>query len=142
MPNQTLNYLVDRTLTELNPNNSRIILIFFRILQIIREFFPNFFQNSFFLLSYRTEIFDPDNSESFPNQTRIIPELRIFDLTEPNPNNSFVTMRVQHVQFGPFELLKDFYIILKIKTYITNEKHTSPVFYDFTNFSNFMSNLR
>ena len=31
-------------------------------------------------------------SELYPNYTRIIPESRIFDPAEPNPNNSFVTM--------------------------------------------------
>ena len=63
------------------------------------EFLPNFmnysriFSRTFiFLLSCRTEISDPDNSEPFPNYTRIIHESRIFNLAELNPNNSFVTM--------------------------------------------------
>ena len=95
MPNRTPNYSVDRTLTELNPNNWRIL----RTFPEFYELFPNFTNYSrifpktiIFLLSCRTEISDPNNSESFPNYTQIISKSRIFGLAESNPNNSFVTM--------------------------------------------------
>ena len=95
MPNQKPNYSVDQTLTEINPNNSLILRTFPEFNELFTNFsriFPRTIIFFCFLLSYMTEISDPDNSESFPNYIWIIPESRIFDLAEPNLNNSFVTM--------------------------------------------------
>ena len=68
-------------------NFSRILQIFPEIFQFIPTIYIFLV---FFFLSCRTEIFDPDNSESFPNYTQIITESQTFDLTDLNPNNSFV----------------------------------------------------
>ena len=99
MPNRTTNYSVDRTLTELNPNNSQILRTFSEIFTNFSNFFQEYIYFFVFFLSRRTEIFDLDNSESFPNYIQIISELRIFDLAEPKPNNSFVTMVLTNVIF-------------------------------------------
>ena len=84
MPNRIPYYSVGQTLIKLNLNNLRILQIFSN--------FSWIFPITFFLLPCKTEISGPDSSESFPNYTRIIFKSRILDLTEPNPNNSFVTM--------------------------------------------------
>ena len=66
MSNWMPNYSVDRTLTELNPNNSLIL----RTFSEFSEFFPNFF--GLFFLFCRTKISDPDNSKLFPNHEFLI----------------------------------------------------------------------
>lgn len=86
--------------TKLFANNSWILLLFFRILRIIRELFF-----VFFLLPCGT-----DNSEWFVNYIRIITESQNFDITEPNPINLFVTMLGTRI-YGQLMILTINYII-------------------------------
>ena len=92
-------------LTGINPNNSRILRIFPEFYKLFANFswiFPIIW------LSCRTEISGPDNSESFLNYTWIILESQIFDLAEPNLNNSFVTMcRSTNVYYHMHKLISE-----------------------------------
>ena len=51
-----------------------------------------FFFSYFFLLLCETKTSDPDNFKLFSNYTWIISYSRIFNSTEPNSNNSFITV--------------------------------------------------
>ena len=78
MPNQTPNYSVDQTLTELNPNNLRILRIFPNLTNYLQIFPRTFFFCSLTGLRSLVRI--------IPNHSRIIPELFMNHkfLTSPN----------------------------------------------------------